>query len=105
MEKKELEVRRQVFETELRLIIFSPQVAEGGRKRRKIDIYEFKSTYEKDFEMLKSMMQDEEMENKFSALKNQVHEYMRRLDRIDSKDQLQLVEKEIQQECQYVDFS
>ena len=105
MEKKELEVRRQVFETELRLIIFSPQVAEGGRKRRKIDIYEFKSTYEKDFEMLKGMMQDEEMENKFSALKNQVHEYMRRLDRIDSKDQLQLVEKEIQQECQYVDFS
>ena len=36
--------------------------------------------------MLKGMMQDEEMENKFSALKNQVHEYMRRLDRIDSKD-------------------
>ena len=30
---------------------------------------------------------------------------MRRLDRVESKDQLQLVEKEIQQECLYVDFS
>jgi len=55
--------------------------------------------------LLKPILQDEEMELKFTALKAQVHDFMRRLDRIESKDQLQLVEKEIQQECQYVDFS
>lgn len=80
-----MEVRRQVFEAELRHLIFSPHLAEG-KKRHKIDIDEFRSTYEKDFEMIKSIMQDEEMENKFAELKNQVHEFLRKLNRVQTKE-------------------
>lgn len=32
--------------------------------------------------MIKNIMQDEEMENKFSELKNQVHEFLRKLNRV-----------------------
>jgi len=37
---------------------------------------------------LKPILQDEELELKFTALKAQVHDFMRRVDRIESKDQL-----------------
>jgi hypothetical protein len=71
MEKKELEVRRQVFEAELRYILFPvAQENSSGKKRRKIDIDEFKMTYEKDFETLKNILQDEDLDVKFTNLRN-----------------------------------
>ena len=64
-DKKELEVRRLVFETELRYIIFNP----SALKRRKIDINEFKATYEKDYDTVKVLLQDQELQDMFEALK------------------------------------
>jgi hypothetical protein len=36
--------------------------------------------------MLKTIMQDEEMKTKFQALKSQVHDFMKKLDKTESKD-------------------
>ena len=106
MEKKELEVRRLVFEAELKHVLFpATETSAAGKKKRKIDIDEFKMTYEKDYEMLRNILQDEQLDVKFTNLRNQVHEYLRKLNKAETKEQLNELEREIAQECPLINYS
>ena len=62
-------------------------------------------TYEKDYEMLRYLLQDEELEVKFINLKNQVGDFLRKLNKAESKEELNELEKEITQECPLINFS
>ena len=79
MEKKELEIRRQLFEIELRYIVFAlhepvpvPENAEQYKRRthqRRLELEQFKLFYEREFEAVKNIIQDETVHAKFLELK------------------------------------
>jgi hypothetical protein len=87
MEKKELEVRRQLFEADLKFNLFVPETSEAKR-RKKIDYEDFKMYYERDYEALRNVLVDDEMHGKFLELKNKVSELSRKVNRIETREDL-----------------
>lgn len=110
MEKRELEVRRRIFEADIRFNLFAPTDlidASGAmiKRRRRIELDEFKLLYVKEYDILNNLLQDDEMHGKFLELKNSVNELVRRVNRVETKEELTKLEAEVVRECPLIDFS
>lgn len=51
------------------------------------------------------MLTDDTVHAKFVEVKNQVGACLRKLKKIENKEDLQRIESEISQECQFIDFT
>lgn len=98
MEGEEMEIRRKMFEIGLQLMLNSLQ------QQKKMNIEEFK-TYDKEFERIKNNLKNEVIHAKFADIKSKVTEFMRRINKVENKDQLEELKKHIDSECPYIDFS
>ena len=88
LEKKEVDVRRQLFEANLKYIVFPPEV-QDAKKRRKIDFEDFKIYYEREYDLLRNSLVDDALHGKFVELKNKVSELSRKINKIETREDLQ----------------
>lgn len=88
MESEETEVRRSLFEYDLKLLF-------NSENKRKLQLEEFKEL-EKEFESLKNHLKDEQLHAKFLETKTEINELVRRINKVESKEDLHQIENEIE---------
>jgi hypothetical protein len=87
MEKKEIEVRRQLFEADLKYILFASDFAETKR-RRQIELDDFLLYYDREYDILRNNLLDDALHAKFIELKNKVSELNRKINKIETREDL-----------------
>ena len=91
MEKREVEVRRQLFEADLKYNLFASQEITESKKRRTIELEDFKLYYEREYDVLRNILQNDDLHGKFLELKNKVSELNRKINRIETREDLQKI--------------
>ena len=104
MEKKEIEVRRQLFEADLKYILFASDFAETKR-RRQIELDDFLLYYDREYDILRNNLLDDALHAKFIELKNKVSELNRKINKIETREDLQQIRELVEAECPLIDFS
>ena len=80
-----IEVRRQLFEADLKYNLFAE---DEPRKRRTLELEDFKQYYEREYDVLRNILQNDELHGKFLELKNKVSELNRKINRIETREDL-----------------
>ena len=108
LEKKELDVRRQLFEADLKYVLFAgpaQSLDQGKRGAKRVELEDFKLAYEREYEVLRNYLQDDTLHGRFEELKNKVNEFVRKIKKVQSKEELDALQEEISKECPLIDFS
>lgn len=104
MEKKEVEVRRQLFEADLKYILFASDLTDT-KKRRQIELDDFLMYYDREYDILRNTVLDDTLHAKFIELKNKVSELNRKINKIETREDLQQIREQVEAECPLIDFS
>lgn len=91
MELEELDVRRLIFESEVRLILIQYQ----SESHKKVDYEEFRDI-DKEYGKIKNHIKDEQLHNQYIAIRNKVNDIVREINKIDNKEDLKKIEEKVE---------
>jgi hypothetical protein len=107
LERKELDVRREIFELQMRHILLAHLInkQENSLPLKRVDLDEFKNIYERDFDQLESHMKDEVVHALFKELKASVNEALRGLNKVENQVQLKALRTRVEGELPMINFT
>lgn len=97
MERAELEVRRDLFEAELKFLLFAQETSavksspEDKVKRpyyRRIELDEFRQYYLQEYNSVKDTLKDDFLHAQFLELKNLTNDFVRKMKKVETKEEL-----------------
>ena len=97
-----MDLRRLVFELDLKYILFFTDPTKKRAKR--LELEEFKQSYEREYDLLRNHLLDDDLHGRFTELKDKVNEMCRKVNKIETREDLLKVQEEVAKECPMIDF-